>query len=133
MHRSISISPLNLIDSTNTAAYTRSQLFLPKAKRSTGFYDTVQSNCLSIRFIVKIWLLFSVTGPPSMLDMNTVILYFIIFTSNICTLTVQEAFMECKQYSGSLQHECRHPDFTTDELSSITFFPPPASFLTSTP
>lgn len=35
MHWSASISPLDLIDSTNTAAYTRNQPFLPRAKRST--------------------------------------------------------------------------------------------------
>lgn len=50
--------------------------------------------------------------------------------------------MECNQCRGSLQHKCRHTDFTTDEFSSITLSPPPArphllgpvsSFLTSTP
>lgn len=61
-------------------------------------------------------------------------------TSNSCTLNVQEAFLESNQYSSSLQHKCRHTDFTSDEFTSITFSPPPArphlpvsSFLTSTP
>lgn len=60
MHWGTSISPLDWIDSTNTAAYTRTQPFLPRAKRSTG---TVQSKSLSLalKILFKIWLLFSVS------------------------------------------------------------------------
>lgn len=104
MHWSISISPLDLIDSTNTAAYAWSQPFLPRVKRSTGFQNTVQSNCLSIRFVFKIG--FCLCQWIHLQCSMWIILFVIIFTSSICTLEVQEAFMECNHYSSSLQHKC---------------------------